>query len=80
MSLVAIFGLLITSVIFAYTVKIPIMYIFSGVIAFATALYAFNYHATGAESHEAPTFIMYGYIFISVGVWQLGEAIREYIR
>ena len=78
MNLLAVFGLMISAVIFASTLRVPIMYLFSSTIAMATSLYMFNYHATGAESHEEATFLMYGFIFIAVAAWQILEAIRAY--
>ena len=78
MNLLAVFGLLITSVIFAYQSKIPIMYLFSSLISMGSSLYMFNYHSTGAESHEGPTFLMFGTIFILVALWQLIEFGRSY--
>jgi hypothetical protein len=71
MNLLAVFGLLITSVIFSYSSRITIMYLFSSLIAMASSLYVFNYNTSGAEAHEGPTFIMFGIIFILVALWQL---------
>lgn len=80
MNLLAVFGLLITSVIFSYSSKIPIMFLFSSLISMASSLYMFNYHSTGAEAHEASTFFMFGIIFILVALWQLLIFGREYVR
>lgn len=71
MNLLAVFGLLITSVIFSYSSRITIMYLFSSLISMASALYVFNYNSTGAEAHEGATFVMFGIIFILVALWQL---------
>lgn len=80
MELIAIFGLLIASVIFAYQIKVPIFYLFSSLISMASSLYMFNLHGTGSASAEGPTYLMFGFIFISVALWQLMEFTREYIR
>jgi len=79
MNLLAVFGLMITVVIFASTTKIPVTYMFSSVIAMATALYVFNYQTSGAEAHETATFGMYGFIFLAVALWQAVEAVRAYL-
>lgn len=80
MELVAVFGLLIAAIIFAFQVKVPIVYIFTSTISMASSLYMFNLHGTGSQSAEGPTYLMFGFIFISASVWMLTEALREFIR
>jgi hypothetical protein len=80
MELVAIFGLLITSVIFAHQVKVPVFYLFSALIVMASSAYMFNLHGTGQESAEGPVYLMFGFIFISVALWQLIEFGRSYVK
>jgi hypothetical protein len=80
MELVAVFGLLIASVIFAFQVKVPIVYLFTSTINMASSLYMFNLHGTGSASAEGPTYLMFGFIFIASALWMLMEALREFIR
>lgn len=80
MNLLAVFGLMITAVIFSYSSRMTIMYLFSSLIAMASSLYMFNYSATGSEAHEAATFTMFGIIFIMVALWQLLMFGREYVK
>lgn len=82
MELLAVFAIVIAMIMLAYQVKIPIYYIFSSVIAMAGSLFLFNLHGSGdgGTQHEGPAYLMFGIIFIAISMWQLGEAIREFIK
>jgi putative Ca2+/H+ antiporter (TMEM165/GDT1 family) len=76
--LLGVFFILVASIFFAYYSKIPIVFIFSSLIAFASSSYMFNLHASGG-SNERPTYIMFGIIFIAIGLWQMIESYRNYV-
>jgi hypothetical protein len=76
--LLAVFFILSVSIFFAYYSKIPMVFIFSSLIAFASSSYMFNLHGSGG-GNERPTYIMFGIIFIAVGLWQMIESYRNYV-
>jgi hypothetical protein len=79
--LFAVFFILSASIFFAYYSKIPIVFIFSSLIAFASSSYMLRLHTSGSGGgqEEGPTYIMFGIIFIAVGLWQMIESYRNYV-
>lgn len=76
-ALLGIAVLLIGIMFFAYYSRIPIAFLFSSFIALASALFMFNLHGTGSLSQEGPAFFMFGIIFITIGLWQITEFLRN---
>lgn len=67
--------LLLGSIWFAYNSRIPIMFLFSGLIAFASSLYMFNLVGKTQCACE-----MFAIIFILVGIWQIVEFGRNVLE
>ena len=69
--------LLISSIYFAYSYKIPIAYLFSSVIAIASSLFMFSLSGGGGTP---PSFAFaLGTIFIGIALWQITEFLRNVI-
>lgn len=78
--LLGVFFILSVSIFFAYYSKIPIAFIFSSLIAFASSAYMFNiYGSSGSGSSDNTAYLMFATIFIVIGLWQLTESYRNYV-
>lgn len=81
--LLGVFFILSVSIFFAYYSKIPIAFIFSSLIAFASSAYMFNIYGSsgggsgGGSANSA--YLMFATIFIVIGLWQLIESYRNYV-
>jgi hypothetical protein len=72
--------LLIGSLFFAYYSQVPLAFLFSSFIALASSLFMFNLHGTESLAQEGPTFFMFGIIFITIGLWQIVEFLRNVLE
>ena len=77
--LLGVFFILSVSIFFAYNSKIPIAFIFSSLIAFASSAYMFNIYGSSGGGSENPAYLMFATIFIVVGLWQMVESYRHYV-
>jgi len=81
--LLGVFFILVASIFFAYYSKIPIVFIFSSLIAFASSAYMFNIygsHGGGSGGGSGnPAYLMFATIFIIIGLWQMIESYRNYV-
>jgi hypothetical protein len=75
--------LLISSIYFAYSFKIPIAFLFSSVISVASSLFMFSLSGggVGGGGGTPPSFAFaLGTIFIGIALWQITEFIRNVIE
>lgn len=80
--LLGVFFILSVSIFFAYYSKIPIAFIFSSLIAFASSAYMFNIYGSsgsGSGGSDNTAYLMFATIFIVIGLWQLTESYRNYV-
>lgn len=75
--LLGVFFILSVSIFFAYYSKIPIAFIFSSLIAFASSAYMFNIYGSSGSDNTA--YLMFATIFIVIGLWQMIESYRNYV-